>query len=123
MAAVARTGSDRAPGPRTVIPGHGPRCSTAPRALASAQAARRLRQQPRQARAVCRQGAAQQEYKLLEWQRIRLPDLHAWTSATPYFGTMHQRHFATAARKNGWRLMDELVRSGAARRGDELVNL
>jgi len=63
--------------------------------------------------------------EILEWQRISLPDLRAWTDATPYFGTMHQRHFGDRGQAEWLEgLMDELVRSGAARReGDVLVNI
>jgi hypothetical protein len=45
--------------------------------------------------------------------------------ATPYFGTMHQRHFGDRGQAEWLEgLMDELVRSGAARReGDVLVNI
>ena len=45
--------------PRTVIPGHGPVFTDVPLRLAAAQAPGRLCAQPRQTRAVCRQGAAQ----------------------------------------------------------------
>ena len=85
-------GSDRTPGSAHRDPRPRPGVPRRPaRPGRGTQAPRRLRQQPRQARALCRQVLLW--YKLLEWQRIRLPDLHAWTSATPYFGAMHQRHF------------------------------
>ena len=110
--------------PRTVIPGHGPVFHDAPRALAVAR--KRLdgfASNP--GKHALYAAKVLLKYKLLEWQRISLPDLHAWTSATPYFGTMHQRHFGDRSQEEWLEgLMDELVRSGAARReGDVLVNL
>ncbi len=110
--------------PRTVIPGHGPVFHDAPRALAVAR--KRLdgfASNP--GKHALYAAKVLLKYKLLEWQRIRLPDLHAWTSATPYFGAMHQRHFGDRSQEEWLEgLMDELVRSGAARReGDVLVNL
>ena len=110
--------------PRTVIPGHGPVFHDAPRALGVAR--RRLdgfANNP--GKHALYAAKVLLKYKLLEWQRISLPDLHAWTSATPYFGAMHQRHFGDRGQAEWLEgLMDELVRSGAARReGDVLVNL
>lgn len=110
--------------PRTVIPGHGPVFHDAPRALGVAR--RRLdgfASNP--GKHALYAAKVLLKYKLLEWQRIRMPDLHAWTSATPYFGAMHQRHFGDRGQSEWLEgLMDELVRSGAARReGDVLVNI
>jgi glyoxylase-like metal-dependent hydrolase (beta-lactamase superfamily II) len=110
--------------PRTVIPGHGPVFHDAPRALGVAR--RRLdgfANNP--GKHALYAAKVLLKYKLLEWQRISLPDLRAWTDATPYFGTMHQRHFGDRSQAEWLEgLMDELVRSGAARReGDVLVNI
>ena len=110
--------------PRTVIPGHGPVFHDAPRALGVAR--RRLdgfASNP--GKHALYAAKVLLKYKLLEWQRISLPDLRAWTDATPYFGTMHQRHFGDRGQAEWLEgLMDELVRSGAARReGDVLVNI
>ena len=64
------------------------------------------------------------KYKLLEWQQIARADLRAWATATPYFGTLHARHFSDQALTD-WldALAQDLVRSGAAtREGDMLRN-
>ena len=110
--------------PRTVIPGHGPVFHDAPHALDVAR--RRLdgfASNP--GKHALYAAKVLLKYKLLEWQRISLPDLRAWTNATPYFGAMHQRHFGDRGQAEWLEgLMDELVRSGAARReGDVLVNI
>ena len=107
-----------------MIPGHGPVFHDAPRALGVAR--RRLdgfANNP--GKHALYAAKVLLKYKLLEWQRISLPDLRAWTDATPYFGTMHQRHFGDRGQAEWLEgLMDELVRSGAARReGDVLVNI
>ncbi|WP_119964602.1 MBL fold metallo-hydrolase [Simplicispira lacusdiani] len=110
--------------PRTVIPGHGPVFHDAPRALGVAR--KRLdgfASHP--GKHALYAAKVLLKYKLLEWQRISLADLRAWTDATPYFGAMHARHFSDRG-QGEWLegLMDELVRSGAARReGEWLVNL
>jgi len=110
--------------PRTVIPGHGPVFADAPRALAVAR--KRLdgfASNP--GKHALYAAKVLLKYKLLEWQRIPVSELRAWTDATPYFGAMHQRHFNDRG-QGEWLegLMDELVRSGAARReGEWLVNL
>ena len=110
--------------PRTVIPGHGPVFTDAPRALAVARkrldgfASNPTKHALYAAKVLLK-------YKLLEWQRIPLSELRAWTDATPYFGTVHQRHFSDRGRSEWLEgLMDDLMRSGAARReGEWLVNL
>ena len=64
------------------------------------------------------------KYKLLEWQQAPLAQVHAWLAATPYFGLLHQRHFASHTAV-AWaeQLMQELVDAGAARReGGALLN-
>ena len=110
--------------PRTVIPGHGPVFHDAARALAVAR--KRLDGfAGNPGKHALYAAKVLLKYKLLEWQRIRLYDLHAWTDATPYFGAMHQRHFSDRDQAEWLEgLMDDLVRSGAARReGEWLVNL
>ena len=110
--------------PRTVIPGHGPVFHDAPRALGVAR--KRLDgfvQQP--LKHALYAAKVLLKYKLLEWQEISVTDLRAWTDATPYFGAMHERHFSDRSQSEWLEgLMNELVRSGAARReGDLLINL
>ena len=110
--------------PRTVIPGHGPVFHDAERALTVARkrldgfASNPVKHALYAAKVLLK-------YKLLEWQRIELTDLHAWASATPYFGALHARHFGAQPQAQWLQgLADDLVRSGAARReGDGLVNL
>ena len=110
--------------PRTVIPGHGPVFHDAERALTVARkrldgfASNPVKHALYAAKVLLK-------YKLLEWQRIELTDLHAWASATPYFGALHARHFGDQPQAQWLQgLADDLVRSGAARReGDGLVNL
>ncbi|NMM78944.1 MBL fold metallo-hydrolase [Acidovorax sp. SRB_24] len=109
--------------PRTVIPGHGPVFHGVPRALEVAR--RRLDGFVREPRRHALYAAkVLLKYKLLEWQQISLADLQGWTTATPYFGLLHARHFGDEA-PGPWllRLVAELVRSGAAtRQGDTLHN-
>lgn len=65
------------------------------------------------------------KFKLLELQAIAEAELLAWAGATPYFQTLHQRHFSDAGDMPAWgtSLVDDLLRSGAARReGPLLVN-
>ena len=110
--------------PRTVIPGHGPVFHDAPRALGVAR--KRLDgfvQHP--LKHALYAAKVLLKYKLLEWQEISVTDLRAWTDATPYFGAMHERHFSDRSQSEWLEgLMNELVRSGAARReGALLINL
>ena len=109
--------------PRTVIPGHGSLFHDAPRALEGAR--RRLDGFVRNPLKHTQYAAkVLLKYKLLEWQRIRMADLRAWTLATPHFHTMHQRHFGDQD-FDAWLqgLAQDLVRSGAAlHEGDWLVN-
>jgi glyoxylase-like metal-dependent hydrolase (beta-lactamase superfamily II) len=108
--------------PRTVIPGHGPVFSDAPRAIEGAR--RRLDGFVRNPHKHALYAAkVLLKYKLLEWQQISLAELTAWTQATPYFGMLHQRHFADQE-ESSWLqgLMEDLVRSGAAVRRGELLH-
>ena len=109
--------------PRTVIPGHGPVFHDAPRALVGAR--QRLEgfvHNP--TKHALYAAKVLLKYKLLEWQQIARADLRAWATATPYFGTLHARHFSDQALTD-WldALAQDLVRSGAAtREGDMLRN-
>ncbi len=110
--------------PRTVIPGHGSVFHGVPQALDTAR--RRLdgfvRAPQRHALYAAK---VLLKYKLLEWQSVPLPRLHAWADATPYFGLLHAGHFADQPRA-AWQeaLVQELVRSGAAHLdGDTLHNV
>ena len=110
--------------PQVVIPGHGPVFADAPRAIDGAR--RRLDGFVRNpGKHALYAAKVLLKYKLLEWQEISVTDLRAWTDATPYFGAMHERHFSDRSQSEWLEgLMNELVRSGAARReGDLLINL
>lgn len=64
------------------------------------------------------------KFKLLELQSIAEAELLAWARRTPYFQTLHARHFADAPMDAwGLALVEDLLRSGAAaREGTLLVN-
>jgi len=110
--------------PRVVIPGHGPVFADAPRAIDAAR--RRLDGFVRNpSKHALYAAKVLLKYKLLEWQRIEQPELEAWAKATPYFGQLHATHFADQSERE-WldSLVDELLRSGAARReGSLLLNV
>ena len=110
--------------PLVVVPGHGPVFGDAPRALSTAR--RRLDGFVRAPQKHALYAAkVLLKYKLLEWQRIEQPALEAWAKATPYFGQLHATHFADQSERE-WldSLVDELLRSGAARReGSLLLNV
>lgn len=102
--------------PRVVVPGHGPVFTGVAMALANAR--RRLDSfvaSPE--RHAMHAAKVLLKYKLLEWQRQPLAEVHAWLAATPVFGLLHERYFADAAPEE-WRsrLIDELERSGVAQR-------
>ena len=109
--------------PQVVIPGHGPVFADAPRAIDGAR--RRLDGFVRNpGKHALYAAKVLLKYKLLEWQQIARADLRAWATATPYFGTLHARHFSDQALTD-WldALAQDLVRSGAAtREGDMLRN-
>lgn len=109
--------------PRIVIPGHGPVFTDVPQALATAR--RRLdgfvRAPDRHALYAAK---VLLKYKLLEWQRAPVAQVHGWAAATPYFRLLHGRYF-DAAPFADWidALVQALQTSGAARReGDWLHN-
>lgn len=65
------------------------------------------------------------KFKLLELQSIAEAELLGWAWRTPYFQTLHARHFADAGPIDIWgqTLVEDLLRSGAAaREGPMLVN-
>ena len=109
--------------PRTVIPGHGPVFTDAPRAIATA------RQRLQGFVAAPRKHALYAakvllKYKLLELQHTTVPALQQWAEGTPYFGMLHRAHFADQPQSD-WlhSLVADLERSGAAvRQGDALHN-
>lgn len=109
--------------PRTVIPGHGPVFTDAPRALAAA------RQRLQGFVAAPRKHALYAakvllKYKLLELQHTTVSALMQWAVNTPYFGMLHRAHFAEQSQAD-WlhSLVTDLERSGAAmRHGDTLHN-
>ena len=110
--------------PQVVIPGHGPVFADAPRAIDGAR--RRLDGFVRNpGKHALYAAKVLLKYKLLEWQQIGIPDLTAWAQATPYFGMLRARHFATQTEAEWLQsLADELVRSGAAvRQGEVLHNV
>ncbi len=110
--------------PQVVIPGHGSVFADAPRAIDGAR--RRLDGFVRNpGKHALYAAKVLLKYKLLEWQQIGIPDLTAWAQATPYFGMLRARHFATQTEAEWLQsLADELVRSGAAvRQGEVLHNV
>ncbi|GHC97137.1 hypothetical protein GCM10007320_51680 [Pseudorhodoferax aquiterrae] len=65
------------------------------------------------------------KFKLLELQSIGEAALLDWARRTPYFQTLHVRHFADTGPIDAWgaTLVEDLLRSGAAaREGALLVN-
>jgi glyoxylase-like metal-dependent hydrolase (beta-lactamase superfamily II) len=107
--------------PATVIPGHGPVFSAAQPAIDYAR--QRLAgfvQNP----AKHLQYAAKVliKFKLLEARRLPLDALMDWVSSTPYFNTTLRRHFGDASLPDATTaLLNDLVRSGAARLQDGVV--
>ena len=108
--------------PLVVIPGHGPVFVDASRAIDGAR--RRLDGSVRNpGKHALYAAKVLLKYKLLEWQQITMADLTAWAQGTPYFGMLHQRHFGDQP-EGGWllSLVEELVRSGAAVRQEEMLH-
>lgn len=107
--------------PLIVIPGHGKVFTHVAQSLAAAR--RRLDgfvQDP--ARHAAHAAKVLLKFKLLELQRLRLPEFIGWARATPYFAMVHGRWFADMSLEQ-WivQLAESLVRSGAARREGEYV--
>lgn len=111
-------------GPATVVPGHGGAFADVGPALERAR--RRLDgfvAAPRKHALYAAKVLL--KFKLLELQRIEESALLAWAQRTPYFQTLHARHFVDAGPLHAWgtTLVDDLLRSGAAaREGALLVN-
>lgn len=109
--------------PRTVIPGHGKVFTQVDASMALAR--RRLDGFVRDPRKHAAHAAkVLLKFKLLELQRLHLPEFTRWAQATPYFGMVHQRWFGDTDLIT-WiaQLADDLVRSGAAtREGDVIAN-
>jgi glyoxylase-like metal-dependent hydrolase (beta-lactamase superfamily II) len=107
--------------PATVIPGHGTAFTDVAQSLEAAR--RRLDGFVRDpTRHAAHAAKVLLKFRLLELQRIRLPEFVGWARATPYFSMVHARWFADASLQE-WieQLADSLVRSGAARREGEYV--
>ena len=107
--------------PKMVIPGHGPAFSRIETALATAR--------KRLDGFVAHPGKHIKyavkvllKFKLLEVQAIELPLFIAWARATPYFLSIHDRHFSVVDFAD-WvdQLTLELVRAGAASRDGSMI--
>lgn len=100
--------------PTLVLPGHGPMFRSVDSALATAR--KRLqgfRQSPeKHARYAAK---VLLKYKLLEWQRLPLPEVKNWCLQTPYIGMLHTQYFASQPMQ-AWlnALVEDLIHSGAA---------
>lgn len=107
--------------PRMVIPGHGAVFDDVAAALQRARA--RLDgfvQNPKKHAAHAAKVLL--KFKLLEWRRTSLSAFVQWAACTRYIDMLHDRHFADVPVVD-WidRLIDELVRAGAAQRDGEWV--
>jgi glyoxylase-like metal-dependent hydrolase (beta-lactamase superfamily II) len=107
--------------PATVIPGHGAPFADAPQAIAYAR--QRLNgfvQNP--AKHLQYAAKVLLKFKLLEARHLPLTALMAWARNTHYFSHTFQRHFAGTSFEEATRhLVNDLVRSGAARLQDGVV--
>ena len=107
--------------PRLVIPGHGNVFGDVEQALSRARS-RLDAYLSSPVRHAAHAAKVLLKFKLLELQRIGLPQYLAWADSTPYFGMVHQRWFADMEREAWVRsLLDDLVRSGAAHVADGVV--
>ncbi|MES2424059.1 MAG: MBL fold metallo-hydrolase [Pseudomonadota bacterium] len=109
--------------PQIVIPGHGPMFSEIQDAIALAR--KRLDGFVRDPRKhALHAGKVLVKFKLLEVQRMAEAELLTWARATHYFTNVHHRYFSET-QDAAWiaSLVDDLVRSGAARRtGNDVLN-
>jgi glyoxylase-like metal-dependent hydrolase (beta-lactamase superfamily II) len=107
--------------PATVIPGHGAPFTDAVQAIAYAR--QRLNgfvQNP--AKHLQYAAKVLLKFKLLEAQRLELDALLGWARGTPYFATMLSTHFVGQTfEAAAGQLVQDLVRSGAARVQDGVV--
>lgn len=102
-------------GPRVVVPGHGSVFTDVEGALARARS--RLRAYVASpVRHAAHAAKVLLKFKLLELQTVMLDQHIAWARSTPYFGMVHERYFSGSP-LDAWlrNLVDDLVRSGAAR--------
>ncbi len=107
--------------PLTVIPGHGHVFSDVDAALLRAR--RRLDsfvQDPiRHANYAAK---VLIKYKLLEWQRCTIQQLHDWVVQTPYFRILHQRFFSDQLLDQWFQsLLADLMRSAAIEQSADLL--
>lgn len=108
--------------PSVVIPGHGSVFTDATSALATAR--RRLdayRSDPsRHARHAAK---VLIKFRLLEWQAVSWEGFLAWSKSTVYLEMVRERFFpGVPARRWIETLVDDLLRSGAARLGDGVLS-
>ena len=100
--------------PRLVIPGHGALFADVARALQTArQRLARFVAEPQ--RHAWHAAKVLLKFKLLEQQRIALPDLRHWVEQTVYFARLRECYFADQG-LHTWlaALVEDLLRSGAA---------
>jgi glyoxylase-like metal-dependent hydrolase (beta-lactamase superfamily II) len=109
--------------PSRVVPGHGSEFAGEKVASAMSHARSRLdsfvRDPVRHARHAAK---VLLKYKLLELQDVPLLEFMGWASRTPYFALVFGRYFAEGA-PHDWllELIEDLVRSGAAKREDDRI--
>ncbi|MDI1245089.1 MAG: MBL fold metallo-hydrolase [Rhodoferax sp.] len=109
--------------PRMVIPGHGAAFSDVGEALARARS--RLNSFAQAPQKHIRYAAkVLLKFKLLEFQRIALADLLQWAQGTPLLHQIYQSSGPAGQPFQDWVLavLDELVRSGAASRDQQIVS-
>ncbi len=109
--------------PRVVIPGHGAAFSDVTEALARAR--RRLDSFAQAPQKHIRYAAkVLLKFKLLELQSLPLADLLQWAQGTPLLHQIYQSSSPAGQPFQDWvlALLDELVRSGAASRGQQTVS-
>jgi glyoxylase-like metal-dependent hydrolase (beta-lactamase superfamily II) len=108
--------------PLLVVPGHGPIFENVSDALAIAR--QRLQGfQNNPIKHVQHAAKVLLKFKLLEMQSATVADLAAWADATPYFNTLFNKLFPGQDRVQAVEsLVQELVRSGAARVQDVWVH-
>jgi glyoxylase-like metal-dependent hydrolase (beta-lactamase superfamily II) len=107
--------------PRLVIPGHGPVFAQVAQSLTWArQRLEGFAGQPKKHAYYAAKVLL--KFKLLELQEVSLAALHTWALAAPYFSMVHGRFFADTP-EAPWldELVQDLVRSGAATRRDQVL--
>lgn len=107
--------------PRVVVPGHGAVFSDVEAALERARS-RLSAYVEDPVRHATHAAKVLLKFKLLEVQRVPVPEFTRWAESTPYFRMVHERWFqATPMREWLATLMAELVRSGAATCDTEFI--